>query len=173
MMLATLRRVTDRLIGLSALIGTIALLVVVGIVLTDVIGRALGSPLYGSLDMTSMTFVLTVFGGMALCDRQGAHINVDLFERMMSPRVNHVIDIIVDLLGAVIFLTMAYAVIKSSQLSLMLNLRTNLLGWEIAWFQWALAALAIVTGIAMLLRAVDFIISGRPAHAPGEIRPIE
>lgn len=169
-MLALLRTVTDRLISLSSLLGTVALLFVVMIVLADVVGRTLGSPLYGAQDMTTMAFVIAVFGGMALCDKQGAHIAVDLFERHFPARMNHVIDIIIDLLGGVIFLGIGYAVFKAAQLSVMLNLKTNLLGLPLVWFQWSLAVLALVTGLALLLRAVEFILSGTSDH---KARPIE
>ncbi|MFV0301896.1 MAG: TRAP transporter small permease [Paracoccus sp. (in: a-proteobacteria)] len=170
MMLAVLRTVTDRLISLSALLGTLALLFVVAVVLADVIGRTLGSPLYGAQDMTTMTFVIAVFGGMALCDKQGAHIAVDLFERYFPARMNHLIDIVIDLLGGVIFLVIGYSVIKAAQLSAMLNLRTNLLGLPLAWFQWALVVLAVITGLALLLRAAEFILSGKSDH---KARPIQ
>lgn len=163
-MLATLRTVTDRLIGLSAWLGTAALLFLVATVLIDVIGRAFGHPLYGSQDMTTMAFVVVTFGGMALCDQKGGHIAVDLFERHFPPRLNHLIDIIVDLLGGVLFLGIAWAVWKASGLSVMLNLRTNLLGLPQAWFQWILAALALITGLALLLRAAEFVISGQSRH---------
>lgn len=164
MMLPVLRIVTDRLISLSALLGTVALLVVVGIVLVDVIGRSLGQPLYGSVDMTTMAFVIVIFGGMALCDQQGSHIAVDLFESYFPARMNYVIDIIIDLLGGVIFLVIGYAVWRSAQLSVMLNLRTNLLGLPQAWFQWVLVTLAVITGLALLLRALEFIIAGKSDH---------
>lgn len=160
-MFATLRAVADRLISLSALVGTVALLFVVATVLVDVIGRSFGSPLYGAQDMVTMAFVIVVFGGMALCDKLGGHIAVDLFERHFSRQMNLLIDIVVDLLGGVIFLMIGYAVIKSAQLSAMLNLRTNLLGLPQSWFQWILAGLALVTGLALLLRAIEFILTGR------------
>ncbi|TRW99393.1 TRAP transporter small permease [Paracoccus sp. M683] len=169
-MLPALRAFTDRLISLSAWLGTVALLFLVGVVLVDVVGRSFGSPLYGALDMETMAFVIVVFGGMALCDKQGGHICVDLFERYFSPRLNHLIDIVVDLLGGVIFMVIGYAVIKAAQLSAMLNLRTNLLGLPLAWFQWALVALALITGLALLLRAAEFIITGRSEH---EVRRVE
>lgn len=160
-MLAILHKVTGRLISLSALLGALALLFVVLIVLTDVIGRSFGAPLYGSLDMTTMAFVIVVFGGMALCDKRGSHICVDLFERYFPPRMNYLIDVIVDLLGSVIFLVVSYAVLKAASLSVMLNLRTNLLGLPQAWFQWALSGLALICGIAVLLRAIEMILTGK------------
>lgn len=169
-MLSATRTLADRLIGLSAWLGTLALLCVVAIVLVDVIGRAFGHPLYGSLDLSTMAFVIVVFGGMALCDQTGGHISVDLFERHFPPRLNFLIDILVDLLGGVIFLTMAFAVVKSARLSAMLNLRTNLLGLPQAWFQWLLAGLALITGLALLLRVVEIVLSGSSRH---EKRPIE
>ena len=65
-MLATTRKIADGLIGLSAFIGTLAVLVEVGVILVDVIGRAFGKPLFGSQDLITMTMVILVFGGMAV-----------------------------------------------------------------------------------------------------------
>ena len=54
--------------------------------------------------MVTMGMVVLVFGGMAMCDRDGGHIAVDLLEPRFSPAVNRFIDIISALLGAIIFL---------------------------------------------------------------------
>ena len=99
----TLRKVADGLIGLSASISALALILVMGVIVVDVIGRGFGSPLYGSHDITTMVMVVIVFGAMALCDRDGGHIAVDLFERRFPPAMNRVIDILVAAGGAVIF----------------------------------------------------------------------
>ena len=86
-------RWTDRLIGLSAFVGTAGLLFVVGVILVDVTGRNFGRPLYGAQDMVTMTMVLIVFGGMALCDRLDGHIVVDIFEGSFPEWLNRAIDI--------------------------------------------------------------------------------
>lgn len=160
-MLATLRTVADGLIGLSAAIGAAALIVEVGVILVDVIGRALGHPLFGSQDLITMTMVLLVFGGMALCDRKGGHISVDLLERRFPRIVNRVIDIVSAALGAVIFVFIAWAVWESGKLSQMLNLSTNLLKLPKVWFQWALCGFALLTAFGMALRALELALSGR------------
>lgn len=160
-MLTHLRTWADRLIGLSANIGALGLLVEVVVILTDVVGRALGSPLYGSQDMITMAMVILVFGGMAMCDREGGHIAVDLFEPRFPDWMNRGIDIIAALLGALIFAFIAYAIVESAKLSVMLNLSTNLLRLPKAWFQWGLAGLSIVTALGMLLRAAELTFSGR------------
>jgi TRAP-type C4-dicarboxylate transport system permease small subunit len=147
--------VADGLIGLSATIGALGLIVEVFVILVDVIGRALGSPLLGLQDLIMMTMVILVFGGMALCDRKGGHIAVDLFERYYPRRMNRFIDILSALVGAVIFVALAWAVLESSKISLMLNLSTNLLLLPKAWFQWALCGFALVAAFGMAVRALE------------------
>lgn len=160
-MLRRLRARADRLIGLSATLGSVGLLIVVAVILVDVVGRALGRPLYGSQDMVTMVMIILVFGGMALCDRQGGHIAVDLLEGRFATGFNRAIDVFSALLGATIFLFMAWAVWDSARLSVMLNLKTNLLLWPKAWFQWALCGLAVLTALGMVLRAVEIAVEGR------------
>jgi TRAP-type C4-dicarboxylate transport system permease small subunit len=79
-LLAILNKGADGLTRLSALIGTLGLITEVVVILVDVVGRAFHHPLTGAQDISTMAMVLLVFGGMALCDRIGGHISVDLFE---------------------------------------------------------------------------------------------
>ena len=156
-----IRTIADRLIGLSASIGALALIFEVVVILIDVVGRALGKPLFGSQDYITMAMVILVFGGMALCDRTGGHIAVDLFERYFPRAMNRAIDIVSALVGAAIFLALAWAVYESAKLSVMLNLSTNLIRLPKAWFQWALCGFAVMTALGMLLRAVELTFSTR------------
>ncbi|MGI3164077.1 TRAP transporter small permease [Pseudooceanicola sp. 200-1SW] len=169
-MLGTLRKIADGLIGLSAFIGTLGLIFVTLVVLVDVIGRTAGSPLTGAQDYTQMGMVIIVFGGMALCDKLGGHVSVDIFERSFSPRFNHVLDILAAILGAVIFVGIAYTVYDSSKLSQMLKLATNIVRLPKWYFQWGLSALALVTALGMILRAVELTLGGWAARAEKEIR---
>lgn len=156
-----LRKLADRLIGLSAIVGALALLVEVAVILVDVVGRALGSPLYGSQDIITMTMSILVFGPMALCDRKGGHLAVDLFERHYPPLMNRVIDSAAALIGAIIFSTLAWATYESAKLSVLLNLSTNLLELPKVWFQYALCIFCLITAFGMVLRAVELVV-GRP-----------
>lgn len=161
--LSGLRKWADRLIGLSATIGALGLLVEVAIILVDVIGRAIGKPLYGSQDLIMMTMVILVFGAMALCDRNGGHIAVDIFERYYPATLNRLIDVISALAGAVIFAGLAWAVAGVALLNLRFGIssKTNLLGLPIDWFRWALVALAVMTALGMFLRALELAFTGR------------
>lgn len=169
-MLGSLRRIADGLIGLSAFIGTLGLIFVTLVVLADVIGRSFHAPLTGAQDYTQMGMVIIVFGGMALCDKLGGHVSVDIFERSFPPRLNHLLDIAAALLGAAIFAGIAWTVYDSSKLSQMLKLATNIARLPKWYFQWGLSALAVVTALGMLLRAVELALSGATARAEKEIR---
>lgn len=164
-----MRKAADRLISLSAAIGALGLIIETVVILIDVIGRALGAPLYGSQDLITMTMVILVFGGMALCDRNGGHISVDLFERYYPPTLNRLIDILAALSGALIFLGMAYAVNESAKLSVMLNLSTNLLRLPKVWFQNGLSIFALLTAAGMALRAIELAFSGRDIRKEGAL----
>lgn len=164
-MLLRLRNVADGLIGLSAALGAAALVVEVAVILVDVVGRAFGHPMFGSQDLIMMTMTLLVFGGMALCDRRGGHIAVDLFEARFPGWFNRAVDILSALLGALIFGFIAWAIWDSAKLSQMLNLSTNLLRLPKAWFQWGICAFAALTALSMFLRALELTLSGRDLRA--------
>jgi len=165
----TIRKLADRVISLSAAVGALGLIFIMLVLLADVIGRAFGSPMYGSQDIITMSMTIVVFGAMAICDRSGGHIAVDLFERVYPSLLNRLIDIVSAILGAVIFVAIAYAVNESAKLSAMLNLSTNLLRLPKVWFQNGLSLFALLTAIGMLLRALELIFSGRDVRKKGDV----
>ena len=159
--MSLLRKIADGLIGLSAFIGGLCLLGLVGVILADVVGRAFGAPLVGSQDLINMGMAILVFGGMAMCDREGGHIAVDLLEPRYPPALNRAIDIFAAALGVVIFVMIAWTVHESAKLSEILNMSTNLLRLPRAWFQWGLAAMSLVAAFGMAVRTLELVLLGR------------
>jgi TRAP-type C4-dicarboxylate transport system permease small subunit len=104
---------------------------------------------------------ILVFGGMALCDREGGHIAVDLLQPRFSPLLNRIIDITAALFGVAIFVLIAWTIHESAKLSEMLNLSTNLLRLPRAWFQWGVAILSLIAALGLLLRAAELAFLGR------------
>lgn len=159
-MLRALDRVAGGLIILTAVIGTLGLLTEVGLILADVTGRYFGAPIRGAQDIVQMAMVVLVFGGMALCDRQGGHISVDLFERKFPDWLNHASDIVSALLGAAIFLGIAWTSWESAGLSRLLNSATNILRLPKYWFQYYIIFASLVAVLSMVLRAVILMVDG-------------
>ncbi|RVV97894.1 TRAP transporter small permease [Mesobaculum littorinae] len=160
-MLSAIRKLANGLIRIAAIIGSVGLLVEVGVILYDVVGRFFGAPLGGAQDISQMSMVILVFGGMAVCDKVGGHISVDVFERSFPDWLNRWIDVFAAFLGAVIFAGIAWSVYESSKLSLMLNLATNVIYLPKAYFQWALSVFAVITALGMALRGVELALTGR------------
>ena len=153
----TLRRVvraTDLLIDLAALSGALGLLVALAVTAIDVVGRVFNAPLYGARDIVSMAALFVVFGGMALAHRKGAHVAVDLLESKFSDRVNHVLTIVAHLLGAVIFLLIAWQLWIAVDLARMLRMSTNILYLPRAPFLMAMTALSLICAASMILRGI-------------------
>lgn len=166
-MLATLQKGADGLTRLSALIGTIGLLTEVVVILVDVVGRYFGAPLKGAQDISEMAMVILVFGAMAMCDKVGGHISVDLFENSMPRWMIRAGDIASALIGAAIFLGLAWTTWDSAGLSKMLNLATNIIKLPKVWFQYFIIAAALITALGMILRAIALIAAPQPHHGHG------
>jgi TRAP-type C4-dicarboxylate transport system permease small subunit len=70
------------------LVGTgiaLFLLAMVALTFADVIGRRLlGTPIYGSNDITEHLMALVVFSGLPLVTAAGAHLTIDLLDRLMA-----------------------------------------------------------------------------------------
>lgn len=153
-MLALARTIADRLVGLSAFLGAVALTAITVTVIVDVVGRLFHAPLYGARDIVQMAAVFVVFGGMAYCERTGGHITVDILEPVFSARVNRALVILGSLVGAVVFALIAWQVWEASKLSLLLKMSTNILFLPRAPFQYAMAAMSALASLYLLLKAI-------------------
>ncbi|PWK58020.1 TRAP transporter small permease [Roseicyclus mahoneyensis] len=82
-MLATawaLRRTVETVMALC-------LMAMVALTFADVIGRRLfGAPIYGAHDITEHLMALVVFCGLPLVTAAGAHLTIDLFDRLIGQR---------------------------------------------------------------------------------------
>ena len=161
-MLRTLDTIAGRVIALSAFLGTLGLLTAVGVILIDVTLRYFGAPLRGAQDITQMSMLVLVFGGMALCDRQGGHIAVDVLEARFPDWLNRGVDIAAALLGMAIFAGIAWTQWESAALSRLLNLATNIIRLPKAYFQYYVIASCVVTALGMGLRALVLMAGAGP-----------
>lgn len=161
-MLSLLRKVADGLIGLSATIGGIGLFFEVVLILADVVMRFFGAPIIGAQDLSQMAMTFVVFGGMALCDKIGGHVAVDILERSFPRWLNYLSNIISVFLGSAIFACLAWTIYESAKLSIMLNLATNIIRLPKQYFQWGISIFSAITAFAMFLRGIELILAYSP-----------
>jgi TRAP-type C4-dicarboxylate transport system permease small subunit len=101
---------------------------------------------------------------MALCDRIGGHISVDLLENSMPNWMIRLGDVLSALLGAMIFLGIAWTTWDSAALSRMLNLATNIIALPKVYFQYFMIVASLITAFGMILRAVTLTLGAQPHH---------
>ncbi len=159
-LLTELRRALDVVVHLAAWCGALALVLALATVVADVIGRALGAPVYGARDVVSMAGVFVVFGGMALAHIRGAHVAVDVFERHFPAAFNRLLTPLGHALGAAVFVLIARELWKAVELARLLRMSTNLLFLPRAPFLMAMAVLAAICAASMALRAIETALDG-------------
>jgi TRAP-type C4-dicarboxylate transport system permease small subunit len=103
--------------GVRALAAVSGLGIVAMMLLTcaDVFLRYLfNAPIEGTLDLTQMLMVVTVFFGLAYCGWTGGHVVVDLLRDLVPARVIVPLAIAVNAVGAVAMLAMGWESIQTS-----------------------------------------------------------
>ena len=98
-------------LGLLAAVGGIALVVLMTITVTDIVGRNLGILyLQGVIEISNLTVVFLGFLGLAYCFNVGGHIVVDLATATAPPRIVMMLDGFWNLVAAAIYALMAVLV---------------------------------------------------------------
>ncbi|TBX28206.1 TRAP transporter small permease [Nioella sediminis] len=89
------------------------LLSMVGLTFADVIGRRIfGAPIYGSNDITEHLMALVVFSGLPLVTAAGAHLTVDLFDKLIASPWMGWWRVLVSVLVTVVLAMMAWLFVK-------------------------------------------------------------
>ncbi|MQA05579.1 MAG: TRAP transporter small permease subunit [Streptosporangiales bacterium] len=91
--------------NITLVLAAIALLLLVGVVTADAVGRyAFGAALPGAADMSELFFMpAVVFLTWAVAQRNRKHVAVDILHRRFGRRTSAVLDRFIDLLGLFLF----------------------------------------------------------------------
>jgi len=93
----------------AALCAAIAMLGMMLIGAADVIGAAaLNRPLPGAYELTEALMVATVFLALALSQREGRQIRVEILASRLSGRAKAILDLIADMLSALVYAVIAW-----------------------------------------------------------------
>jgi TRAP-type C4-dicarboxylate transport system permease small subunit len=88
----------------AALIGLLALTVV-----ADVVGRQIGVPVTGIVEMAAQTVVISAFLTIPYVMRRGGHIRATVLVSRTPPVVRKTLEALAYIIGAIIFALLAYA----------------------------------------------------------------
>lgn len=102
-MYALLSRIAEFIARTMAIIGGLILLAVIGLTVVSIVGRALLplslglGPVKGIYDVTEIGIAAAVFAFLPWCQIRNAHAAVDLFKPAFGDRLNHVLNVVIDL----------------------------------------------------------------------------
>jgi len=86
----------------------IALVVMMGLVFVNVALRAVWYPILGTYEFTSFLASITIALALAHCAVKKGHVAITLFADILPARVQAVLDMIVAVLGTVLFVVLAW-----------------------------------------------------------------
>jgi TRAP-type C4-dicarboxylate transport system permease small subunit len=114
------------------------------------------APFSGTWEFTEFSMSAIIWLGIAYCGWTGGHISVDIFEGAMPNWMIRLSDLLADILGAVIFLGLAWttwsAVAQMRGFGIIM--KTNIIGLPFDWFKGAIIVMSLITALGMMLRAV-------------------
>lgn len=122
----------------------------------DVAGRyLLNAPLSSAFELTGLSMVLVVFGGLASCGWVGGHVVVNVLEGVLSKPSGRLITALVHGIGAVLMLTIAW---RSADVALDYFASgevSNMLRAPLYPFVVAVAAGTLLYGLVLALQAIQ------------------
>lgn len=86
------------------------LLIVMGLIVTDLISRTLGTPIYGVAESAMFVMIAIVYMGLPYAEATRAHVRVELVLDNLPRRVAAVVDLITYVIVAGTILVVLYAV---------------------------------------------------------------
>ncbi len=148
--------------------------VLIGMVLLTVIDVALrkfaNAPIFGAQNASELALLVVVFSAIAYCGREGGHIAIDLVGNTMSPGALRVTDTLVNLVGAAVFIILAWRAVMAADHAMAIGRVSNLLAiphWPFYGVIALGAALYAMVQIIAGARAASGRSAGRPGGAGG------
>jgi TRAP-type C4-dicarboxylate transport system permease small subunit len=146
----------ERLSGAVAVTGGALSLAVALLVVVSVVGRRFfNAPIPGDFELVQMATAIAVFSFLPYCQARRGNIVVDTFTNRLPPRANAVIDAFWDLVYAGMMGLMT-ACLAVGTLDHIRNGQTTMVLQFPIW-----PAIAICTGLALLLTVVALTTAGR------------
>ena len=103
-----LERIIYGLSRVLNLFSGIALVVMMGLVFVNVALRAVWYPILGTYEFTSFLASITIALALAHCAVKKGHVAITIFADILPARVQAVLDMIVAVLGTVLFVVLAW-----------------------------------------------------------------
>jgi TRAP-type C4-dicarboxylate transport system permease small subunit len=89
-------------------VGAVALIAMMLLTATDVVGRMFNSPVLGALELTEYLVLIVILTMLSYTQAEKGHVNVDLVVRNFSPKTQLIIDICTNIICLLLMGLIAY-----------------------------------------------------------------
>ncbi|WP_274425008.1 TRAP transporter small permease [Chelativorans sp. YIM 93263] len=144
-----------RLISVLALLGVLAYAAAALVTVADVLGRLVGLPVIGVVDLVQLFIVTGAWLVMPFAFMTGAHVSVDFIANAQPRRISLALNIFGALVAAVLLTLMVWKGFETFQTRTMFGDRSQQLGIPIAWYWYAFLVALPVAVLGVLVAAVD------------------
>lgn len=156
----------ERLARLFALLGGVTLTFLILLICASVLGRSLNDILYsdvlqtvapglsnwflglgigpinGDFEIVEAGIAFAIFAFIPICQLRGAHASVDIFTATLSPRINRLLRLVIDVVFAAVLILLAYYLLLGG-LSKQQSGQTTLLLEFPVWWSYAAGIVAL------------------------------
>lgn len=121
-----LEKQLGRLVGLLAVVGSLAILLLLGITVVGVFWRyGLNDPIFGIEDVSTMALTVVVAAAVAFGARHRAHVGVNVITMVAGRSVTRWTDLLARILGTGMLAFATYALFKKGQCGFACGAMTN------------------------------------------------
>ena len=129
-----------------------AIIAAMGFVCTNVIGRGFfGRPLKGTVDIVSLLGALIIAGAIAYTQVLKGHIRIDLLVGRLPPRIQHIIDGVVNFIGFALFAIISWQTVLFAKATFEIGELSEVLKLPLAPFAFVVASGCIALTLVLLL----------------------
>ena len=104
----TFEKSIDYLVKILRVVGGFCLASMMALTCVDVVLRALGRPIFGSIDVVQFLAVIVLAAAMPYTQTQRGHVGVSLLVEKLGPKGQAVVDMITHLVSLIVFLIVSW-----------------------------------------------------------------
>ena len=124
----------------------------------NVVGRGFfGSPLKGTVDIVSLLGALIIAGAIAYTQVLKGHIRIDLLVGMLPPRMQYIIDSVVNFIGFGLFAIISWQTLVFAKSTFEIGELSEVLKLPLAPFAWVVSIGCIALTLVLLLDLIKTI----------------
>ncbi len=98
----------ERVVDVLKIVGAICLVGMTFLTCADVVGRFLGHPIFGSVEIVGFLAILAVAAALPYTHQLRAHIGVEIITRLLPERTQTIIDLCTGILGFGLFVIITW-----------------------------------------------------------------